>query len=500
MATLNGICMNELKFSEMKIIIYTPELNFKVGGIIVLHNLAKDLVDNGCNVMLYVVNGTKYENIFCNNFATIADVDDATIVVYPEIVEGNPLNAKNVVRWMLCDIGVHCSRDIYKTWGSNDLVFHFSTFNAKYDPHSIELLYTIWIDPAVKNKNMARSGSCYLFKKASAFHKNIRLIHPMDAVLIDNCSNEEIIEIFNNKEYFYCYDPYSFYTSIAVLCGCIPIVYPLEGVNKLDWLKTRAMFQIYLDKQDNVAGIAYGFDDVKYAHETLCNVEKEQMRIVKFGKRTVINFINRIKAYFHNNNKSYQFKTVANSTNLFGWHLSKEDVHIATLKQALGERNGRLQELNQGLSERDVQIVNFNQAVNEREDQIASLKQVVVERDVQIVNLNQAVNEREGQIASLKQVVVERDLQIVNLNQAMNERDQSVHTLTETVAQRDGVVAERDGQIDKLRWDVSERDAAVIERENVIRQILSSNSWRLSRPLRTLKTFFFTKNTGRNKY
>ena len=325
MATSNGIRMNKSKFSGMKIIIYTKELDFKVGGIIVLHNLAKDLMDNDCNVMLYVKNEKKYENIFCNNFATLADVDDATIVVYPEVVKGNPLNAKYVVRWMLCNIGVNCSRDIYKTWGSNDLVFYFAPFNHKYDPDSIELLYTFWIDPAVKNKNLARSGSCYLFKKAPAFHKKISRIHPMDAVLIDNCSNEEIIEIFNNKEYFYCYDPYSFYASMAALCGCIPIVYPLEGVNKLDWLKTRASFQTYRNKQDNISGIAYGLDDVQYARGTLCNAEKEQMEIIKFGKKSVINFINRVDAYFFNDKKTYQFKTVGDSINLFGSHFSKED-------------------------------------------------------------------------------------------------------------------------------------------------------------------------------
>jgi FkbM family methyltransferase len=56
-------------------------------------------------------------------------------------------------------------------------------------------------------------------------------------------------------------------------------------------------------------------------------------------------------------------------------------------------------------------------------DNIASLNQAVAERDGQIASLNQAVAERDGQIASLNQAVAERDGQIASLNQAVTERE-----------------------------------------------------------------------------
>ncbi len=324
-----------------KFIIFTLGLDFKSGGSIVLYNLAKDLMEQDCNVKIYAKGAENSANIFCNHSASLEDVDDSTIVIYPEIVEGNPLKAKNVVRWILCDLGIHSKRDIYTTWGGQDLVFHFSSFNNKYDPHAIEKLYSIWINPAVQNKNLPRKGSCYLFKKASAFHRDIRLIHPMDAVMIDDCSNEEIIEIFNQKEYFYCYDPYAFYDVMAALCGCIPIVYPMTGMNKLNWLKSKANFQMYLDKRDNVAGIAYGIEDIPYAKDTLRHAEKEQREVVEFGKKTVTNFIHKTQTYFFNDKNSYEFKTVETLENMLKTHSIDRTVNIdlENLQQALREKN-----------------------------------------------------------------------------------------------------------------------------------------------------------------
>ena len=121
--------------------------------------------------------------------------------------------------------------------------------------------------------------------------------------------------------------------------------------------------------------------------------------------------------------------------------------------------------LNQAVAERDVQIASFNQAVTERDGQIASLNQAVAERDGQIVSLNQAVAERDGQIASLNQAVTERDGQIASLNQA---------------------VAERDGQIASLNQAVTERDSWLNQATNRLNDIQASNSWRMTAPLRYL--------------
>lgn len=57
-------------------------------------------------------------------------------------------------------------------------------------------------------------------KSTCTFHKDIKMIHPSDALMIDNFTNAEIIEIFH-----------SFYDVMAVL----PIIYPVNGVNREGW-------------------------------------------------------------------------------------------------------------------------------------------------------------------------------------------------------------------------------------------------------------------------
>lgn len=322
---------------KQKFIIYAPGLSFKSGGFVVLHQLANDLLQLGHHAMLYNPNEETYQNIFCNNFAGMDDVDDSAVVVYPEIIEGNPLRAKNVVRWILCDIGKNSSTEITKTWKAEDLVFHYSTFNSHYDPSSVEVLFTTWIHPAIENKKLKRSGSCYLFKKASLFHKSINLIHPKDALMIDPCSPEEIIEIFNRKEYFFSYDPYSFYDVIALLCGCIPVIYPMTNVSKLEWLKTRASFQLQAHVKGNLSGLAYGIDDIPYAKESLIDAEKEQKANHEFSKKTVVNFINVVDDYFFGQKKLHPYKTVAEVSKSHQWGYSLKDSFGELIEQKESE-------------------------------------------------------------------------------------------------------------------------------------------------------------------
>ena len=140
----------------------------------------------------------------------------------------------------------------------------------------------------------------------------------------------------------------------------------------------------------------------------------------------------------------------------------------------------RVKGLEVAVAQRDSQIGNLNQAVAQRDSQIGNLNQAVAQRDGQIGNLNQAVAQRDSQIGNLNQAVAQRDSQIGNLNQAVAERDSQIGNLNQAVAQRDS-------QIGNL-------NQAVVEHDKVIRQILNSNSWRITRPLRAVKSFFTTQS------
>ena len=60
-------------------------------------------------------------------------VDDNTIVIYPEVIEGNPLNAPHVIRWILAEVGINVNNNIINSWGKNDLVYYFNCENKFYN-------------------------------------------------------------------------------------------------------------------------------------------------------------------------------------------------------------------------------------------------------------------------------------------------------------------------------------------------------------------------------
>ncbi|ABI58441.1 hypothetical protein Neut_0153 [Nitrosomonas eutropha C91] len=104
------------------------------------------------------------------------------------------------------------------------------------------------------------------------------------------------------------------------------------------------------------------------------------------------------------------------------------------------------------------------------------MRELLVVRDGQIASLSQTVTERDGKITSLSQTVTERDGQIASLSQTVTERDGKITSLSQTVT-------ERDGQIASL-------SQAVTEHEMAIQVIKTSNSWKITAPLRKVSNIF----------
>ncbi len=184
-------------------------------------------------------------------------VDDNTIVVYPEVVCGNFLHAKRVIRWFLYynnylddkskydkdDLFI-CYRRIFNDWNLNPkgLTVHISFFD---------------LDLYRQNNYNERQGICYIVRKG----KNRKdLPETYDGPVVDTLSEVEKVEIFNKYKYCYCYDTQTSYADIAALCGCIPLVILENGKKRQDYLKDG----------ENGYGVAYGLepDEIEYALKT----------------------------------------------------------------------------------------------------------------------------------------------------------------------------------------------------------------------------------------
>ena len=167
----------------------------------------------------------------------IGQIHDAAgrepIVVYAEVVSGNPLQARNVVRYLLADPGLHTKQPIHLQ--PRDLVY---TFGPGLVPAgwSADPLRMPLVDTRVFNTD----GVVDAERKGSAvfIHRHLDKGGALDSVTADSIeisyrvaprSAEELAEIFRTVECLYLYE-YSTICFEALLCGC-PVVFIMNDVS-----------------------------------------------------------------------------------------------------------------------------------------------------------------------------------------------------------------------------------------------------------------------------
>lgn len=206
--------------------------------------------------------------------ARIRDVRDA-IVVYPEIVDDNPVRAPHVVRWFLHRPGYHTGKVSY---GDGETYFFYQdAFNdPSINPDDEHRLSVAQWNPAYVDRNQGqRHGTCYLVRKGTeSAAGRIR----DDEVRVDDMTHEEAADAFNQHDYLRCFDLYTMYATYAAVCGCVPVIEPVDGLTKEQW---------YPDERDRY-GLAYGWDDVAWARETrgllisrLAAQQEEELQMVR---------------------------------------------------------------------------------------------------------------------------------------------------------------------------------------------------------------------------
>lgn len=257
--------MNKIHFNY---IIVAPSYNPNNGGCIVLHKLCDLLNAQGEQAILcpmdfcdYFLNGTtKWQTIIrrichpiytrryyrllknnCSKFKTnplwntpivepmklfFSFGLPQTIIVYPEMLNGNMLGAKHVVRYFMHNPGHFTGRVEY---GQEELYIRYSnSFARDYVPQKGSVvsphLMTISTTPSCYNREEVakkREGTAYIVRKG----KGKDMVHDMEhAILLDGKSHEEVAVILKRVERLVSYDPVTAYSSFALLCGCPSII------------------------------------------------------------------------------------------------------------------------------------------------------------------------------------------------------------------------------------------------------------------------------------
>lgn len=293
----------------MKFVIAAAPFDDRSGGVIALHLLCRRLTEAGHTALLWPMDrprlqawrnprrylgwakyhltgrGDRFDfGPFPNRLARARDLKDA-VVVYPEVVAGNPLRARRVARWLLHKPGFHTGVVDY---GPNDLLFHYQ--DAFHDPAvggeaDDRLTLTWWNEEYRLTNHGERSGSAYLLKKG----RDRPIVHDLaDSVLVDALSHREKAQAFNRARFFYTYDLYTLYSRYAALCGAVPVVVPMPGVTREQWIA----------RDEERYGLAYGEDDVDWAIATRPRL-LEQIAAEQAAESAMLeNFVRKCRARF----------------------------------------------------------------------------------------------------------------------------------------------------------------------------------------------------------
>ena len=102
----------------------------------------------------------------------------------------------------------------------------------------------------------------------------------------------QCIKFFNKYKVFISYDPLTFLSIMAALCGCISIIYKIDGLNKKEWINTTVVAEYLKYSGEELYGIAYGANDIQHAIDTLHLVKQQWNNIQKYTQeKTVLPFI-----------------------------------------------------------------------------------------------------------------------------------------------------------------------------------------------------------------
>lgn len=214
-------------------------------------------------------------------------VSKKTIVIYPEVVAGNPLRAKNVVRWFLYYYHYKNERWAYKL---DDLfVTYRDEFNdADLNPHGYKVQTPYFNLDLYKRSNYGiRSGKCYIIRKGK--NRN-DLPKEFDGIVVDDLLETDKVRVFNQTEYCISYDTQTAYSDIASICGCKSIIVPELGKQVED----------YRYGEDTRLGVAIGFsrEEEEFAEQTRGDLIKQYSNINEGSKASVESFIRLCSTYF----------------------------------------------------------------------------------------------------------------------------------------------------------------------------------------------------------
>jgi hypothetical protein len=206
-----------------------------------------------------------------------------TVSVYTQITWGNPMNTVHNARWILHDY----SQEQWNTFGTDDVIFNYGTFKIPEETKQSQLtVFDYNFDKFFNTNNPNRKGFGHII------HKNtpdwgLEFLKNIGSTEIPHYNGKKeinyLLDEFNKYEYVLTFDDKSYYTTAAALCGAKSIILnPNKDITPIEYR---------IKNPIQMCGVAYGFDDIKWANETIHLVRYNLQQLEMKDKKTIDDFI-----------------------------------------------------------------------------------------------------------------------------------------------------------------------------------------------------------------
>ena len=202
-------------------VIWTPSYR-KSNGVKALHRLYGELEKRGLNVYLY--SGKPYTDGYRYVEKISEDLRNNAVVIYPEIVFGNPLRFQNVVRYVLNYPGLLGGE---KTYHNSEVIFaHVYNFYS-----SANILTIPWIDETLFYKdNSPKTQDCYFVYKGGKFRNAKETEGLLEINMNFPKTQKELADLLRTTKVLYSYDSCSSILDEAILCGVEVKIITKDGI------------------------------------------------------------------------------------------------------------------------------------------------------------------------------------------------------------------------------------------------------------------------------
>ena len=281
----------------MKFLIYSFNYDWKSGGNQVLNDLGK-ILSKDYTTYVFGTTTVFESKAICVNIDKAKEIaiQDDVITIYPEVISGNPFNAKNVVRYVLYYPGWHAGD---KEYSDDELIVTYNNEYVKDTKYDNAFVLTV-LNPKLnimKNYDKKRNKIGLLVRKCKDFEYKMNLLNEYKHLLklpvisiddeINKCSDlRDLSKIYNTITLFISFDPHTYHSTMAALCGCTSIVIPSKEISNEEFYNVQKY------------GVSYGFENIDFAKLTYSKMIDDLKQMEQNTFTQCANFVKLIQNHF----------------------------------------------------------------------------------------------------------------------------------------------------------------------------------------------------------